>query len=200
MPVDQTLPEGAQPLVSARDKEILTGHKGLVLWMTGLPGSGKSTLAYALEKKLFEEGVLTKVLDGDVLRKGLNAGLGFTPEDRTENIRRTAELAGQLSGCGIVVICSLITPTDALRHLAEEIIGEERFILYHISTALEVCEQRDVKGHYKKARAGQIPRFTGVSDVFEQPGRALFSLDTAALSIEACVDLMFEDIYPLTIL
>ncbi len=168
--------------------------------MTGLPGSGKSTLAYALEKKLFEEGVLAKVLDGDVLRKGLNAGLGFTPEDRAENIRRTAELAGQLADCGIVVICSLITPTNALRRRAEEIIGEERFILYHISTTLEVCEQRDVKGHYKKARAGQIPRFTGVSDVFELPGRALFSLDTATLSIEACIDLMFEDIYPLTIL
>jgi adenylylsulfate kinase len=200
MSTHQQSGEGAAPLVSIHEKEILVGHKGIVIWMTGLSGSGKSTLAYSLEKKLFEEDVLTKVLDGDVLRDGLNAGLGFTDADRTENTRRTAEMAKQLSGCGIVVICSLITPTNDMRRLAEEIIGQENFILYHISTPLEVCEKRDVKGHYKKARTGEILHFTGISDVFEAPDSALFSLDTGELSIVKAVDIMFDDIYPLIIL
>lgn len=192
--------ESAQPLVSGQEKEALTGHKGMVIWMTGLSGSGKSTLAYALEKKLHEDDFLTKVLDGDVLRNGLNSDLGFSAADRHENTRRTAEMAKQLASCGIVVICSLITPTDKLRQLAEDIIGPEHFVLYYISTPLEVCEKRDVKGHYKKARAGQIPQFTGISDVFEEPARALFSLDTGKLNVHESVDILFDDIYPLLIL
>jgi adenylylsulfate kinase len=165
--------------------------------MTGYSGSGKTTLAYQLERRLYEEGILTKVLDGDVLRQGLNNDLGFSMEDRTENIRRTAELARQLISCGVVVICSLITPTNQLRRLAENIIGEQHFILYHISTPLEVCEKRDVKGHYAKARAGEIKGFTGVSDTFEFPTNAIYSIDTSEITIDDSVDILFDDIFPL---
>jgi adenylylsulfate kinase len=184
-------------LVSSSDRENLLSHKGLVVWMTGYSGSGKTTLAYQLERKLHEEGILTKVLDGDVLRQGMNKGLGFSMEDRTENIRRTAELAKQLTSCGVVVICSLITPTNDLRNLAENIIGEQHFILYHIATPLEVCEKRDVKGHYAKARTGEIKQFTGVSNPFETPTNAIYSIDTSELSVEESVDMMFDDIFPL---
>ncbi|MES2761659.1 MAG: adenylyl-sulfate kinase [Bacteroidota bacterium] len=184
-------------LVTSADKENLLSHKGLVIWMTGYSGSGKTTLAYELERKLHEEGILTKVLDGDVLRQGMNKGLGFSMEDRTENIRRTAELAKQLTSCGVVVICSLITPTNQLRRLAENIIGEQHFILYHIATPLEVCEKRDVKGHYAKARTGEIKEFTGVSNPFEMPNNAIYSIDTSELSIGESVDMMFDDIFPL---
>lgn len=184
-------------LVSSADKEHLLSQRGLVIWMTGYSGSGKSTLAYGLEKKLFEEGILTKVLDGDVLRQGLNKDLGFSNEGRTENIRRTAELARQLVGCGVVVICSLITPTNALRELACNILGEQHFILYHIATPLEVCEQRDVKGHYAKARAGLIKEFTGISNPFEYPEKALYSIDTSGQNIEESLEIVFDDIFPL---
>ena len=183
--------------VSATDKENKLSHKGMVIWMTGLSGSGKTTLAYHLEKRLFDEGILTKVLDGDVLRLGLNKDLGFTTEGRYENIRRTAELAKQLASCGIVVICSLITPTNELRALAENIIGQEHFILYYISTPLEECEKRDVKGHYAKARSGELLNFTGVSNPFEQPITNLYSIDTTSQNIDECVDMMFDDIFQL---
>ncbi len=165
--------------------------------MTGYSGSGKTTLAYELERRLHEEGILTKVLDGDVLRQGLNKGLGFSKEDRAENIRRTAELAKQLVSCGVVVICSLITPTNALRNLAEHIIGEQHFILYHISTPLEICEKRDVKGHYAKARTGELKEFTGISDPFEMPTNAIYSIDTSDLSIKESVSMLFDDIFQL---
>lgn len=184
-------------LVSSADKENMLSHKGLVIWMTGYSGSGKSTLAYLLERRLHDEGILTKVLDGDVLRQGINTGLGFSMEDRTENIRRTAELAKQLVSCGVVVICSLITPTNDLRRLAEDIIGQQHFILYHIATPIEVCEKRDVKGHYAKARTGEIKEFTGVSNPFEMPTHAIYSIDTSELSIDESVDMMFDDIFQL---
>ncbi len=183
--------------VFSSDKENLLSHKGLVIWMTGYSGAGKTTLAYHLEKRLYEEGILTKVLDGDVLRQGINKGLGFSMEDRRENIRRTAELAKQLVSCGVVVICSLITPTNDLRKLAETIIGEQHFILYHIATPLEVCEKRDVKGHYAKARSGEIKEFTGISNPFEEPANAIFSIDTSELSVEKSVVMMFDDVFPL---
>ena len=184
-------------LVSTTDKENKLSHKGLVIWMTGLSGSGKTTLAYHLEKKLFDEGILTKVLDGDMLRLGINKDLGFSLEGRYENIRRTAELAKQIASCGVVVICSLITPTNVLRTLAENIIGQEHFILYYISTPLTVCEKRDVKGHYAKARTGEIPNFTGISNPFENPTSAIFSLDTSELTIHKSVTILFDDIFPL---
>ena len=186
-----------EELVTSSDKENLLSHKGLVIWMTGYSGSGKTTLAYELERRLHDEGILTKVLDGDVLRQGMNKGLGFSMEDRTENIRRTAELAKQLASCGVVVICSLITPTNELRRLAENIIGEQHFILFHIATPLDVCEKRDVKGHYAKARTGEIKQFTGVSNPFEMPTNAIYSIDTSELSIDEGVTYLFDDIFQL---
>lgn len=165
--------------------------------MTGYSGSGKTTLAYELERRLHQEGILTKVLDGDVLRQGINRGLSFSMQDRTENVRRTAEVAKQLVSCGVVVICSLITPTNDLRRLAEHIIGEHYFILYHIATPLDVCEKRDVKGHYAKARIGELKEFTGISNPFETPTNANFSVDTSNLSIEESAIMLFDDIFQL---
>lgn len=188
---------GQSEQVSSGDKERMLSQKGLVIWMTGYSGSGKTTLAYGLEKKLFDKGILTAVLDGDVLRQGITKGLGFSNEDRTENVRRTAELAKQLANCGLVVMCSLITPTNALRELAGDVLKEQQFILYHISTPLEVCEKRDVKGHYAKARAGQIKEFTGVSNPFEQPQNARYIINTEGQSVEESVQMMFDQIFPL---
>ena len=165
--------------------------------MTGYSGSGKTTLAYELERKLHQEGILTKVLDGDLLRQGINKGLGFSMEDRAENVRRTAELAKQLASCGVVVICSLITPTNELRRLAEHIIGEQHFILYHIATPLDVCEKRDVKGHYARARSGELKEFTGISNPFETPTNAIYSVDTSNLSIEESSIMLFDDVFQL---
>jgi adenylylsulfate kinase len=189
---------GQSQQVSSDDKERLLSQKGLVIWMTGYSGSGKTTLAYGLEKKLFDTGILTAVLDGDILRQGLTSDLGFSNEARTENVRRTAELAKQLASCGVVVICSLITPTNALRELAAGILSEQRFILYHIATPLHVCEERDVKGHYAKARAGQIKEFTGVSNPFELPLDARYTINTAGQRVEESLQTMFDHIFPLT--
>jgi adenylylsulfate kinase len=149
----------------------------VVLWMTGLSGAGKSTIAYALEKKLQNENVLCEVLDGDVLRNGINAGLGFTEADRKENIRRTAEIAKLLCNNNFIVICSLITPTNDLRTIAKTILGD-KFKLVHISTSLEICKDRDVKGLYGKALKGEIPNFTGISAPFDIPEKAHFVIDT----------------------
>lgn len=149
----------------------------IVLWMTGLSGAGKSTIAYAMEKKLQAEGVLCEVLDGDVLRSGINSNLGFSEADRMENIRRTAELAKVLLNNRFVVICSLITPTENLREIARKVLGNN-FRLIHISTPLDVCKERDVKGLYKKAINGDIPNFTGISAPFDAPIAADLEINT----------------------
>ena len=161
--------------------------KPQVLWMTGFSGAGKSTLAYALEKKLQLEGILCEVLDGDVLRNGINAGLGFSEADRNENIRRTAELAKLLLHNNFIVICSLITPTNKLRAVARNVLGNE-MKLVHISTPLEVCKNRDVKGLYGKAIKGEIKEFTGISAPFDIPDKADFEIDTQNLSESQCVE------------
>ncbi len=188
---------GQNQQVSSDDKERMLSQKGLVIWMTGYSGSGKTTLAYGMEKKLFDSGILTAVLDGDMLRQGITKDLGFSNEARTENVRRTAELAKQLANCGVVVICSLITPTNALRDLAAGILSEQRFILYHIATPLDVCEKRDVKGHYAKARAGQIKEFTGVSNPFEEPLDAQYTINTEGQRVEESLQIMFDHVFPL---
>jgi len=149
----------------------------VVLWMTGLSGAGKSTIAFALESKLQSENILCEVLDGDVLRNGINKGLGFSEADRKENIRRTAEIARLLCSNNFVVICSLITPTEDLREIAKSILGD-KFKLIHISTSLEICKDRDVKGLYGKALKGEIPNFTGISAPFDIPRDAHFVIDT----------------------
>lgn len=189
---------GQNQQVSSGDKERLLSQKSLVIWMTGYSGSGKTTLAYGLEKMLFDRGILTAVLDGDVLRQGLTKELGFSAEDRAENVRRTAELAKHLAECGLVVICSLITPTNALRQLAANVLNRQRFMLYHISTPLHICEQRDIKGHYAKARAGEIKQFTGVSNPFEQPVGVHQHINTEGQSVAESLGLMFDHIFPLT--
>jgi adenylylsulfate kinase len=159
---------------------------GGVLWMTGLSGAGKSTLANALKAQLEAERALVTVLDGDVLRTGLNAGLGFSGADRDENVRRTAEVAALFNNAGFVVVCALISPATAHRDLARTIIGE-RFFEVHIHSDLEVCESRDPKGLYAKARKGQLTDFTGISSPYEAPLSPDLTIDTARSTIDESV-------------
>jgi adenylylsulfate kinase len=160
------------------------------LWLTGLSGAGKTSIAQALEQQLRAEGVAVFVLDGDVLRQGLNRDLGFAPGDRHENIRRTAEVARLMNQAGVLVIAALISPYRDDRSMAGEIIGAAQFIEIHISTPVAVCEARDPKGLYARARAGELPQFTGVSAPYEAPLAPALSLDTALLSLAEAVALL----------
>lgn len=167
------------------------GHRGGVLWFTGLSGSGKSTLALELEKRLFAKGYQVYVLDGDNVRRGLNSDLGFSPEDRSENIRRVGEVAALFADAGVIVITSFISPYRDDRRIARATCPD-KFNLVHIQANVEVCEGRDVKGLYKKARAGEIPEFTGISAPYEEPDNAELIIDTAHLDIESCTDALLE--------
>ena len=158
-----------EKLLKRADKEALLNQHSKVIWLTGLSGSGKTSIAAWLEKKLNDEGYLTQVLDGDNVRSGINNNLAFTKEDRLENIRRISEVSKLFLNCGIITINSFVSPTEDIRDLAKEIIGEENFLEVYINTSLEECEKRDVKGLYKKARKGEIPNFTGISAPFEAP-------------------------------
>ncbi len=171
--------------ISAEERHTKAGHQGGVVWFTGLSGSGKSTLAFTLEKHLFDLGYHVYVLDGDNVRHGLSGNLGFSEEDRRENIRRVSEVAGLFAEAGVIAIAAFISPYREERRLARDIAGE-RFIEVHLSTPLEVCEARDPKGLYKKARAGKIPDFTGVDAPYELPEYADLVLDTGARSVEDC--------------
>lgn len=171
-------------MLSRSDKEELLGQKGVMLWFTGLSGSGKSTIAIALERELQRRGLLCRILDGDNIRSGINKGLGFTAEDRRENIRRIAEVAKLFVDTGIITIAAFISPSNDLRRMARDIIGAEDFKEVYISTPLEVCEQRDVKGLYAKARRGEIKNFTGISAPFEAPEHPALSIDTSKVSLE----------------
>jgi adenylylsulfate kinase len=162
----------------------------VVLWMTGLSGAGKSTVAYALEKKLQNEQSLCEVLDGDMLRTGINAGLGFSESDRKENIRRTAEIAKILCANNFIVICSLITPTNDLREIAKAILGD-KFKLVYICSSLETCKKRDVKGLYNKAMKGEIPNFTGISAPFDTPFEPDLIIDTQNQSENQSVETLY---------
>lgn len=155
--------------ISRQEREMLNGHKGRVIWFTGLSGSGKSTLANALEAVLHGQGKRTYILDGDNIRQGLNKDLGFTDADRVENIRRIAEVAKLMLDAGLIVITAFISPFRREREMARELIGSENFVEIYVSTPLDVCEQRDVKGLYKKARQGLIPNFTGINSPYEEP-------------------------------
>ncbi|CAJ0813879.1 putative adenylyl-sulfate kinase [Ralstonia flaminis] len=161
------------------------GHAPLTLWLTGLSGAGKSTLAYALEKRLYEAHRHCAVLDGDNLRHHLNHDLGFTEADRTENLRRAAEVARLMNDVGLIVITAFISPLRSDREMAREIIGADRFVEVHVCTALDVCEARDPKGLYARARGGLIPQFTGVSAPYELPAAPSLRLDTGALPLAA---------------
>ena len=181
-------------LLSRAEREKRLGQRSCVLWLTGLSGSGKSTIAVALERRLFEEGYFAQVLDGDNIRSGINANLGFSPEDRRENIRRIAEVAKLYAHSGLIAICSFISPTRAIRQMAREIIGEEDFLEVFVKAPLEVCEERDVKGLYARARRGEIKQFTGIDAPYEEPLQPFLTLDTDKLSIEDSVEALFEKV------
>ena len=172
-----------EKFVSREEKENLLNQKGSVFWLYGQSGSGKTTIAIELEKQLHAQGKYTVVLDGDNLRSGLNAGLGFSTEDRMENIRRAAELAKILVQNGVIVICCLVCPLNSMRILAREIIGED-FIEIYIKTSLETLIQRDTKGFYKKALEGKMENLTGVNAEFEEGENANVVIDTDRMSIE----------------
>jgi len=182
--------------VTRKQKEILNRHRALVVWFTGLSGSGKSTLANALEFALFEKKIRTCCLDGDNTRLGINKDLGFSLADRTENIRRVAEMSKLFLESGTVVITSFISPMKADRQNAKEIIGEYSFVEIFVDCPLNVCESRDVKGLYAKARRGEIRDFTGIDSPFEKPDNPSLHLNTSILSIEDCVKMLLEVVLP----
>lgn len=173
-------------------REQLNGHKGKVIWFTGLSGAGKSTLANALEVALHTRGLRTYLLDGDNVRLGLNKDLGFTDADRAENIRRVAEVAKLMMDAGLVAITAFISPFRRERDMARELIGKQNFVEVYVSTPLAVCELRDVKGLYKQARAGKIPNMTGIQSPYEAPDAPAYSVDTSL----ATVDTIIHDLVP----
>lgn len=183
-------------ILGRKEKERLLGQRGLVLWLTGLSGSGKSTLARGLEKKLFKEGILTKLLDGDNLRTGLNAGLGFSEEDRNENIRRVAETAKLFVDAGLVTICSFVSPTMEIRSMARKIIGGEDFFEVYVHATFEECAKRDVKGLYEKAINGEIKNFTGLDAPFEPSKSPFILIDTEKDSEEDSLNKLFVAVLP----
>ncbi len=176
--------------VSSEDRESLLGQKALTIWLTGLSAAGKSTLAFALEKALFAERRTCYVLDGDNIRHGLNKNLGFSNEDRTENIRRIAEVARLMNDAGMIVITAFISPFIVDREMARQIIGQDCFREVFVSRALEVCESRDPKGLYGKARAGQVLEFTGISSPYEAPKDPDLVVDTDRVAVENAVFLL----------
>ncbi len=176
------------------DKEGLLQQKGLAIWMTGLSGSGKSTIANSAERILHTEGRFTMILDGDNIRSGLNSNLSFSDEDRSENIRRIAEVAKILVENGVIVFVSAITPREDLRAIARRIVGEENYFDVYIEASFEACETRDVKGLYAKAAKGEIPNFTGKQASFERPQNPQLTLNTETLSIEVATTKLLDEI------
>src|SRR5437773_5400991 len=175
-----------QGAVTRADREKMNGHKACTVWLTGLSGSGKSTIAVDLEKRLCERGVRTYILDGDHIRHGLNKNLGFSPADRTENIRRIGEEAKLFTDAGVVALTAFISPYRADRDQVRALMPDD-FIEVHVECPVDVCEQRDVKGLYKKARAGEIKEFTGVSAPYEAPANAELTIKSHELSVDAAV-------------
>jgi adenylylsulfate kinase len=180
--------------IARKQKEKRINQKGLVIWFTGLSGSGKSTLALELEKGLVENGYLTEVLDGDKIRNGLNSDLGFSAKDRLENIRRIAEVSKLFCNTGIITLSAFISPTIEIRKMAREIIGNNDFFEVFVNTPLGICEERDVKGLYKKARAGFIQDFTGISAPYEEPINPDIDIKTENRSVEVCADEIFKKV------
>lgn len=166
----------------------LYGHNSFVVWFTGLSGSGKSTLANLLEEVLYKKNVHTYALDGDNVRRGLNKDLGFSKEERRENLRRIAEVANLFVNAGVVVVASFISPLEEDRDLVKKIVGEENFIEVFVNTSIEECERRDVKGLYKKARSGEIKNFTGISAPYETPVSPDIEIKTEHESLDAALE------------
>ncbi len=174
--------------IKKEDRQRQKGHKSAILWFTGLSGSGKSTLAHAVEERLFEMGIHTYVLDGDNIRSGLNKDLGFSAEDREENIRRIGEVAKLFVDAGIITLTAFISPYKKDRQLVRNLVENGEFIEIYVKCPLEVCEQRDVKGLYKKARAGIIKNFTGIDDPYEEPENPEIIVETDKESLEESVN------------
>ena len=181
-----------EKMMTRSDKEQLLGQRGVMVWFTGLSGSGKSTVALGVERELHKRGILFRILDGDNIRSGINKNLGFSADDRKENIRRIAEIGKLFVDTGVVTLSAFISPTNESRHMASEIIGADDFREVYVSTPLEVCEQRDVKGLYARARRGEIKDFTGVSAPFEVPEHPALTLDTSVLTLEESVNKVLE--------
>ena len=173
-------------------KEKLLGQRGAVIWMYGLSGSGKTTLANLLERRLHEKGKLVKLLDGDNIRSGLNSNLGFSDEDRIENIRRVAEVAKLFADSGIITVTSFITPNNELRDLARGVIGNEDLLEVYIKASFKTCAKRDPKGLYAKARAGQLKNFTGIDSPYEEPEAPEMSVDTVEMTAEEAAEAIVE--------
>lgn len=187
-------------MMSRDDKEQLLKQRGMMLWFTGLSGSGKSTVAIALERELHSRGLLCRILDGDNIRSGINNNLGFSAEDRVENIRRIAEVGRLFVDTGIITIAAFISPNNQLREMAAEIIGKDDFVEVFVSTPLEECEKRDVKGLYAKARRGEIKNFTGISAPFEAPEHPDITLNTSKLPVEESVKILLDYVLPKAVL
>jgi len=184
-------------MLSRAEREEKHDQKSIALWFTGLSGSGKSTIAIALERKLYEKGYSVQLLDGDNIRSGINSNLGFSEEDRVENIRRISEVSKLFVQAGIISINCFISPTIAMRDMAKGIIGVDDFKEVFINTPLEVCEARDVKGLYAKARKGEIKNFTGIDAPYEEPIHPEFNIRTENRTVEDCVDVLIDGILPL---
>lgn len=183
-------------LLQREDRERRLGQRSKVAWLTGLSGSGKSTIAQHLERRLYNEGYFAQVLDGDNIRSGINSNLSFSPADRVENIRRIAEVAKLYLQSGLITLNSFISPTRNIREMARQIIGAEDFLEIYINAPLEVCEARDVKGLYQKARAGAIKGFTGIDAPYEAPINPALEIRTDQQSLEESVNQIFEFIEP----
>ena len=179
-------------MMTRAEKEELLHQQGLMVWFTGLSGSGKSTIAMGVERELHKRGILCRILDGDNIRAGINSNLGFSAEDRKENIRRIAEIGKLFVQTGVVTLACFVSPTNDIRRLAREIIGEEDFREVFVSTPLEVCEQRDVKGLYAKARRCEVKAFTGISAPFEAPAHPDLTLDTSQMTLKEEVEAVIE--------
>ena len=183
-------------ILQREDKEILLQQNAKVIWMTGLSGSGKTTIAKGVERYLHSKGILNQLLDGDNIRVGISNNLAFSNEDRAENIRRIAEVSKLFMNCGIVTLNCFVSPTIAIRKIAKDIIGEDNFIEVYINASIETCEDRDIKGLYKKARAGEIKDFTGISAPFEAPENPDIEINTSKFSIDDSVQKVLDYILP----
>ncbi len=178
--------------VTRAERERMNGQRAMLVWFTGYSGAGKSSIAHAVEESLHQGGQRTFVLDGDNVRHGLCADLGFSPEGRRENLRRVAELAKLFLEAGLITLSAFISPARADRTLVKEIVGPDNFLEVYVACPLEVCEARDVKGLYRRARAGEIAQFTGISAPYEAPGTPDLTLDTSVISFGECVDRVLE--------
>lgn len=183
-------------MLNRADKEALLGQRGLMVWFTGLSGSGKSTVAIALERELQQRGILCRLLDGDNIRTGINNNLGFSEADRMENIRRIAEVSRLFVDTGIVTLAAFISPLQSMRSMAADIIGHDDFVEIYISTPVEECERRDVKGLYARARRGEIKDFTGISAPFEAPQNPALTIDTSRVTLQQSVETILQLILP----